>query len=242
MVPNPAHGTGAFSPPPNQRLDPTTELVRLRALTGREGKRWQWLPPPSSTDPMQRRWSVLVLAVVALVACQSPSPPEPVPERSTAPRSDVPSSGGPSGGTGRRGVVTRVSDGDTIVVDEDRIRLIGIDAPETNAPGQPVECFGREASARLRGLLPAGTVVRLELDPTNGTRPDQFGRGLAYVHRESDGLFLRIWCWCGRASPWRTRTARRGSTEESWRPRRRRLGRPAADCGGSVGSAVVDAQ
>jgi micrococcal nuclease len=78
------------------------------------------------------------------------------------------------------------------VVDEDRIRLIGIDAPETNAPGQPVECFGREASARLRGLLPAGTVVRLELDPTNGTRPDQFGRGLAYVHRESDGLFLNL--------------------------------------------------
>jgi micrococcal nuclease len=87
--------------------------------------------------------------------------------------------------------VTRVVDGDTIVArlgDEDEtIRLIGIDTPETKRPGTPVECFGPEASARMAELLPEGTVVRLERDVEER---DRYGRLLAYVHRHTDDLFV----------------------------------------------------
>ncbi len=90
----------------------------------------------------------------------------------------------PAGEVGR---VTRVVDGDTLVVDGVRVRLIGIDTPESKQPGSPVECFALEAAARMGALLPEGTAVRLALDvdPT-----DDFGRTLAYVYRVADDLFV----------------------------------------------------
>lgn len=82
-----------------------------------------------------------------------------------------------------RGPVTRVVDGDTADVLLDgqtvRLRIIGIDTPETVAPGQPVECYGPEASARARALL-EGQTVTLEPDPTQD-QIDAFGRLLVYV-------------------------------------------------------------
>lgn len=78
-------------------------------------------------------------------------------------------------------IVTRVVDGDTIDVlidgDEHRVRYIGIDTPETVAPGRPVECFGREASERNRELV-EGATVGLEKDVSE---TDRFGRLLRYV-------------------------------------------------------------
>jgi micrococcal nuclease len=82
--------------------------------------------------------------------------------------------------------VTRVVDGDTIVVGDERVRLIGVDTPESVKPGTPVECFALEASAFLKRLI-AGRRVRLELDVE---RRDRYGRLLAYVYRRSDGLFV----------------------------------------------------
>ena len=83
------------------------------------------------------------------------------------------------------GHVTRVVDGDTIKVRsrgfEDTVRLIGIDTPETRDPSEPVQCFGPEASARARRLLPPGRSVRLVTDDTQDTR-DRYGRLLAYVY------------------------------------------------------------
>ena len=58
--------------------------------------------------------------------------------------------------------------------------LIGIDTPETVKPGTPVQCFGPEASARTKALLPPGTAVRLERDVE---ARDRYGRLLAYVYR-----------------------------------------------------------
>ena len=79
---------------------------------------------------------------------------------------------------GDRARVDRVVDGDTIIVDGERVRLIGIDAPESVKPDSPVECFGPEASAELKQLLPRRTPVLLEYDLD---RQDQYGRTLAYV-------------------------------------------------------------
>ncbi|MDQ6726951.1 MAG: thermonuclease family protein [Actinomycetota bacterium] len=84
--------------------------------------------------------------------------------------------------------VQRVIDGDTIVVaGGERVRLIGVDTPETKAPNQPVGCFGEEASRFTTSLLPAGTPVRLVGD---AEQRDKYGRLLAYVYRRSDGLFV----------------------------------------------------
>ena len=90
-------------------------------------------------------------------------------------------------------VVKRVVDGDTIVVHmggrDERVRLIGIDTPETVDPRKPVQCFGKEASAHTHELLPPGTIVRLERD----VEPrDKYDRLLAYVYRLSDGLFVNL--------------------------------------------------
>ncbi len=97
-----------------------------------------------------------------------------------------------SGAAGRATVV-RVVDGDTLVVDIGGtrlpVRLIGIDTPETVAPGRPVECYGAEASQHLKQLTPAGTQLRLVRDVE---ARDVYDRLLAYVYRAGDGLFVNL--------------------------------------------------
>lgn len=87
--------------------------------------------------------------------------------------------------------VVEVVDGDTIEVRlagaRETVRLLGIDTPETVAPGQPVGCFGPEASERTKSLLPPGTEVRLTRDVE---ARDRFDRLLAYVVRADDELFV----------------------------------------------------
>jgi micrococcal nuclease len=89
--------------------------------------------------------------------------------------------------------VVRVSDGDTIVVArdgrEEKVRLLGIDTPESVDPRRPVACFGREASARTTELAD-GQVVTLAADPTQDDR-DRFGRRLAFVWLP-DGRLLNL--------------------------------------------------
>ncbi len=87
------------------------------------------------------------------------------------------------------GSVVEVVDGDTLVVDlagrHETVRLLGIDTPETVHPDRPPECFGAEASERLRLLLAPGAGVRIQRD----VEPrDRYGRLLAYVERLADGL------------------------------------------------------
>ena len=66
-----------------------------------------------------------------------------------------------------------------------------MNTPETVAPAQrqgaPPQCFGPEASAATKALLPAGTAVRLETD----VEPrDRYDRALVYVYREPDDSFI----------------------------------------------------
>jgi endonuclease YncB( thermonuclease family) len=75
--------------------------------------------------------------------------------------------------------VTRVLDGDTIVLDNgETVRLIGVDAPEIHHPEIPVQRFGEEAAEFLRRFA-EGFECTLEYEP--GDIRDQYGRLLAYV-------------------------------------------------------------
>jgi micrococcal nuclease len=88
--------------------------------------------------------------------------------------------------------IVKIVDGDTIHLEDpenpqpERVRLIGIDAPETRkSPGKEVHPFGKVSTAYLKELL-AGGEVRLEYDIT---RNDRYGRTLAYVYLP-DGTFV----------------------------------------------------
>src|SRR5205809_1875998 len=88
-------------------------------------------------------------------------------------------------------VVERVVDGDTLLLQSgERVRLIGVDTPETKHPKKPVEYFGKEASAFTRRMV-EGKRVRLEFDQANAAQghKDRYGRTLAYVFLE-DGTLL----------------------------------------------------
>jgi micrococcal nuclease len=97
--------------------------------------------------------------------------------------------------------VTPVVDGDTIeleipdaalgIMRAERVRLIGIDTPETVHPDREPEPFGPEASAFAKDLLEDREVMlELDVEPR-----DRFGRLLAYVYLEdADGA----WSWGGR--------------------------------------------
>ena len=94
-----------------------------------------------------------------------------------------------------RAEVTRVVDGDTIVVvitdrvegpgvgaasigAEYPVRLTGIDTPESVDPRSPVECFGREASDAAAALLEGQDVVLVK----DVEEADQYDRLLRYVY------------------------------------------------------------
>ncbi len=84
--------------------------------------------------------------------------------------------------------ITHVVDGDTIDVQiggrDERVRLIGIDTPETKKPNFPIECYGPEATAFTTSLLPVGSTVRIERDVVGR---DDYGRLLGYVYMLTDG-------------------------------------------------------
>lgn len=104
----------------------------------------------------------------------------------------------PGSGTGaiapvERATVVTIVDGDTLDVSvgdgTERVRLLGVDAPESVARNVPVQCFGAEASAALAGLLPAGTEVAISRDVE---ARDRYGRLLLYLET-SDGRPVNEW-------------------------------------------------
>ncbi|HSH61393.1 MAG TPA: thermonuclease family protein, partial [Acidimicrobiales bacterium] len=119
-------------------------------------------PWPASTT-MEQAWTTT-------------TPPPPPPAATAAPI-DLP--------PGEVTTISRVVDGDTLeVAGGERVRLIGIDTPEVYGGA---ECFGQQASAYTKQLLPVGTAVRLVYDVE---RLDRYRRSLAYVYRLPDGLFV----------------------------------------------------
>lgn len=137
---------------------------------------------------MGRSAAAPLLAALALVGCTSTlrrasSDPTVAP---TDPSAAATTAGAPA-------TVVHLDDGDTVDVRIDgrteRVRLIGIDTPETKKPNTPVQCYGPEASAFTASLVPEGTEVRLVRD---AEPRDPYGRLLAYVYRASDGLFVNL--------------------------------------------------
>ena len=118
-------------------------------------------------------------AVMALTGCNAGSAS---PEKNAA---------GPATGSGRdQAVVVRVVDGDTFEAsvngEQETVRLLNVDTPETKDPKAPVECMGPEATKALEQLLPVGSRVTLELDK----EPlDKYGRTLAGVF-DSNGKLV----------------------------------------------------
>jgi micrococcal nuclease len=133
------------------------------------------LPRPRSSRALKRLVTSFVLLAVA--GCASPGAP-----RSLAV---------PGGGRGLPATVTHVVDGDTVDLElageSERARLLGIDTPETVKPNAPVGCFGPEASARTKALLPPGTTVVVQRDREPR---DRYGRLLVYLWRRRDDLFV----------------------------------------------------
>lgn len=134
----------------------------------------------------------LVVAACARNSTGAGTTPEPAPESSVAALQVVHEAP-------FEARVVNVVDGDTIDIAfsapdhsdaVERIRLIGIDAPESVSRRDPVQCFGPEASQAMKDLLPPGTPVIVERD---AELRDRYGRLLAYVHRRDDDLFINRW-------------------------------------------------
>lgn len=87
--------------------------------------------------------------------------------------------------------VVSVIDGDTMWLrigpTRTKVRLIGIDTPETVDPRKPIGCFGPQASARAKAIL-TGQSVFLEYDKSQG-RVDKYGRTLGYIWLQDGQLF-----------------------------------------------------
>ena len=89
---------------------------------------------------------------------------------------------GPASDVVEEARVVEVVDGDTIRVDlggrQELVRMTGIDTPEVGGPYRDPECYGAEASALAKQLVPPGSTVALERDVSER---DRYGRLLRSV-------------------------------------------------------------
>jgi micrococcal nuclease len=80
--------------------------------------------------------------------------------------------------------IIKVIDGDTVKIkmtngNQETVRLLLIDTPETVHPSKPVQPFGPEASKFAKELMPSGSKVEVE---TGIGERDKYGRLLAYFY------------------------------------------------------------
>ena len=137
--------------------------------------------------------AALALVLVA-TACSGPSATSAPSTEAASPVSSFSSIGTtlrPVGATEAARVV-RVVDGDTLVIDRgfgnERLRYIGMDAPESVKPDSPVEFMGREASAANAALV-EGREIILERDVSE---TDQYDRLLRYAWLRDGDAWLMV--------------------------------------------------
>ena len=86
-------------------------------------------------------------------------------------------------------IVVKAIDGDTIELrNGEKVRYIGIDAPEFDHQQKQVEFFAEESYQANRKMV-ENRKVKLEYDVQ---QKDQYGRWLAYVYTE-DGIMINEW-------------------------------------------------
>jgi micrococcal nuclease len=135
---------------------------------------------------------VLLLFVFTLIGCDAPTQKDaiqnqetqttPVSEPEQPPEDEIVTQD--PGIKTLTGTVTKVVDGDTahiLINDQDEtVRFIGVDTPETKHPSEPIEPYGPEASEYTSSQL-QGKTVYLEIDVTER---DKYNRLLAYIWLE----------------------------------------------------------
>lgn len=85
-------------------------------------------------------------------------------------------------------VVASVTDGDTVrLADGRRVRLLQIDTPELGTG----ECYSRASRKALLRLVPEGSTVGLEADPSLD-QVDRYGRLLRYLRRGVTNVNLEL--------------------------------------------------
>jgi endonuclease YncB( thermonuclease family) len=98
-----------------------------------------------------------------------------------------------------RSIVSRIIDGDTIELNSgEKIRLLGIDTPETRHSSSTVQKLGERSKAHLSKLA-LGKEVTIE---QQHGRHDPYGRMLAYVYLEDGGLLNLMMVEDGFALPY----------------------------------------
>lgn len=145
-------------------------------------------PTPKPTN--RAAWLLGTVAVLVLLSFlgslvvpnAQPTSQNGIPSPTAASTTVVPTGPPPSVDPYAAVAVTRVIDGDTIEVflagHHEKVRLIGVDTPETVDPSEPIGCYGKQASRFTTNIL-EGETVSLELDVEER---DRYGRLLAYVY------------------------------------------------------------
>ncbi len=145
-------------------------------------------------------FGLIFVSIFAGCIQKKPAPPQSPSKKISPAAGQSPAQQKPPAKTDGKSIVTRlpamlirIVDGDTLEVSLDniaeKVRLLGINSPETVDPRQPVQCFGHEAAQYLKTLLP-GKNIFLQKDSYASDR-DQYGRLLRYVYNEQN-LFVNV--------------------------------------------------
>ncbi len=134
---------------------------------------------------MKKTLAVLSIFIAVLCAACSFGSQQPAPGVPSAPKK-------PYTGPKREAVkVVRAVDGDTIIINvngkHERLRMIGMDTPETVKEDTPVQYYGPEAHEYTEKQL-AGKTVYLEFDVG---KHDRFKRYLAYIWLDAEETDVR---------------------------------------------------
>ena len=99
-------------------------------------------------------------------------------------------------------VVLRVVDGDTVDVDinlgfgvwlkDERVRIMGIDTPESRTADRVEDLFGEAAKSRLKELMKNGGKLITTEDKDGEDMKGKFGRILGDFYVEHDGKKTRV--------------------------------------------------
>ncbi len=141
--------------------------------------------PTSTSAPPTATNTPVPPTATAVPPTETPVPPSPTPVPPTAtPRPVNP---------GEEAQVVRVIDGDTVDVfvggTQYRIRIIGVDTPETKDPNSPVMCYGAEATAFTQDMVNrANGRVFLEKDVSETDRYDRLLRYVWLAHPDGNRM------------------------------------------------------